>query len=738
MKTNSNREASGYPESRWLPVVGFLSVFLIGSPIHAQQSASSVSEPKTEEEEKIVQLSVFEVQTTRDKGYSSSQSIGATRMGMALKEIPQNIAVINENLLRDVAARSISDAARYMAGVTQTSGSASDTITIRGVNVNNPNSNGLPDVGSSQGTGLDMALFDRIEILKGPSAVIYGSTSSGGVVNRTMKKPSFERSGGYIDLEAGSFADYRGVLDINRVFGANQQFAVRLIGSYWTREAEQDFSFGRRRFIAPEFSWRVTPDTTVTVIASDYHDRYYKGWTQIYTLPPYTTAARPYPISVDLDIPHSRAYAEPYSVQWEEATRINLDVTHRFSDAWSVRLAGYTGEYGYHEDPTTIPRDLVVVDGRYFMQRSWRNSKNPSESSTIALDSAWNFNLGPTKHKLVALAQYSEGNSDTLQYLGRGPTGSNTNVLPLLDIENPVYGGQPTTTYLSSDTHSEGDNLGFAVQEQAYFFKEKLILQAGIRHDRNSSSGYNRLTSVANNPDAVTHWTPRYGAVFRFSEGISVYYSRSETFTPVFSANVDGTTFTPPTSEQDEIGAKIEILGGKVSAMISYYDRTDMDTILSHPDPALASLGWRVQVPGDNQKGYEMDLLLSPVNGLELMFGGARIDANALSGLRSRNVPNRQFTFLGAYTVPRGVLKGLKLGLAYRDYGDRPGDSGNTFFLPAFNAWDGFAGYAWAKNELHLTVRNLTDEWYADSAVNRNIVRAGDPRTFQLRYTRRF
>lgn len=707
------------------------------APAFAQSASSAASNPAPAEGE-VVQLSAFEVAEGKDKGYSSSQSVGATRMGMALKEIPQNIAVINENLIRDVSARFLSDAARYISGVTQTSGSATDTVTIRGVNVNNPNSNGLPDVGSSQGTGLDMALFDRIEILKGPSAVIYGSTSSGGVVNRTMKKPNFNRAGGYIDLEMGSFADYRGVLDINHAFGANKQFAARLIGTYWTRETQQDFSYGRRRFIAPEFSWRIRPDTVVTVIFSDFYDKVAKTWTTFYTLPPYTTAAQPFPISINLNIPHSRNYAEPYSTQWEEATRYNLEATHRFSDAWSIRLSGYTGNYGYYEDPTTIPRDLVLVNGRYFMQRSWRNSENPSESSVMAFDSAWSFELGPTKHKLVALAQYSEGKSETVQYLGRGPTGSTTNVLPLLDIENPVYGGQPASTFLSSSTHSEGNNVAFAVQEQAYFFTEKLILQAGLRHDRNSTAGLNRMTSVATTPPAATHWTPRYGAVYRFTDKISAYYSRSETFTPVFTANVDGTTFTPPTSEQDEVGVKLEAFEGKISAVVSYYDRTDLNTIINDPDPARASLGYRVQVPGDNQKGYEMDLLLSPVEGLQLMFGGTRIEANSLSGLRSRNVPTRQYTSLGSYTVPRGMLKNFKVGFAYRNYNDRPGDSGNTFFLPSFDVWDGFAGYSWGENDVHLSVRNLTNKWYADSAVNRNVGKTGDPRTFQLRYTRRF
>ncbi|HRE82959.1 MAG TPA: hypothetical protein PLN52_18075, partial [Opitutaceae bacterium] len=119
--------------------------------------------------------------------------------------------------------------------------------------------------------------------------------------------------------------------------------------------------------------------------------------------------------------------------------------------------------------PTTIVRDLVVADGRYFMQRSWRYSDNPNDATTVALDSAWKFSVGPTQHNLLALVQYQSSESEVIQYLGRSASGNTTNVLPLLDIMNPVYGGQPASTFLSTQTESKGTNFGAAFQEQAYF-----------------------------------------------------------------------------------------------------------------------------------------------------------------------------------------------------------------------------------------------------------------------------
>lgn len=711
---------------------------LLGVLVAAGPAALSLvaqTEAPTKTEQSIV-LPVFEVTSERSNSYSSSYSVGATRMSLALNEIPQNIAVINEKLIRDVRPDALSEVTKYVAGVTESVGPARDVFMIRGVSIGSPFTDGLPEVGSSQGFALDMNLFNRIEVLKGPTAVIYGSTASGGVVNRVTKKPQFDRASGLIDLQAGSFEQYRASIDFNQPFGEHSQFAVRLIGSYWDQQGEQDFSYKRRRFLAPMFGWRIGANTTATVQVTDYHDKYYKGWGQIFTLPPYV--GNNLQLSLGLDLPRERAYAEPYSTQWEEGRRYAFFLDHRVSDAWSLRFSGATSTYTYVEDPTTILRDLVVQNGRYYMQRSWRQSDNPNDATTLALDSAWKFDVGPTKHNLLALVQYQKGESGVVQYLGRSASGSTTNVLPLLDIMNPVYGGQPASTFLSTQTESEGTNFGAAVQEQAYFFDEKLILQASVRYNRNTSEGYNVLTNVRNTPPTSSKWTPRYGIVYRPLRGVSAYASRSETFTPVFTTNPDGTTFTPPTSEQNEIGLKFDILEGKISATVAYYERTDENTIVNDPDPIRASAGYRIQKAGDKMDGYEIDLYLTPIPSVQLLLAGSKMDPKNLSGLLTSNVPEDQASAYARYEIQKGALKGLAFGVGYIYRGRRPGDTGNTFWLPAYDVFDGFASYTHGKYSYNLKVENLGDEYYAHAAVNRNVINAGVPRTITLRASRQF
>lgn len=711
-----------------------LGAWVIGGLAALPLAAQAQSEPlKTEQ---TLELPVFEINSERDTSYSSSYSVGATRMSVPLNEIPQNITVLNERLIRDVRPDALADITKYVAGVTELVGPSRDVFVIRGVSIGSPFTDGLPEAGSSQGFALDMSLYNHIEVLKGPTAVIYGSTASGGVVNRVTKKPRFDRAGGQIDLQAGSFDQYRIGFDYNQPFGANNDFAVRVIGSYWDQGGEQEFSYKRRRFIAPMFGWRITPKTTVTVQITDFHDKYYKGWGQIFTIPPYV--GNNLQLSFGLNLPRERAWAEPYSTQWEEGRRYALIVDHKVSDSWSLRFSGATSTYTYVEDPTTILRDLVIQNGEYYMQRSWRYSDNPNDATVLAFDSAWKFDIGATKHNLLALVQYQESESGAIQYLGRSASGSNTDVLPRLNIMNPVYGGQPATTYLASHSEAEGTNFGVAMQEQAYFFDEKLILQASVRYNRNTSEGLNVLTNVRTAPPASTKWTPRYGIVYRPLRGVSAYVSRSETFTPVFTANPDGTTFTPPTSEQDEIGVKFDILEGKVSATVSYYERTDKNTIVTDPDPIRASAGYRIQKAGDELSGYEIDLYVTPIPAVQFLVAASKQDPKNLSGLLTSNVPKEQASAYARYEIQNGSLKGLSFGAGYIFRGRRPGDTGNTFWLPAYEVYDAFASYTAGQYAFNLKVENLSDKYYAHAAVNRNVINAGLPRTITLRVSRQF
>lgn len=690
------------------------------------QTVSTATTPAPSNSGEVVQLSAFEVSTAKDKGYSSSHAIGATRTDTPLNELPQAISVINQQYIRDWLPDDVIDAGKYVSGVTD-----APTQMIRGFSVSAA-IDGLNSAGV-----YDMSMFDRVEFLKGPSSIIYGDSNKSGVISRASKKPRFDRAAGVIDLDIGSWEYYRLTLDTTQPFGANKQFSYRFIGSLLNRKGEKAEDYGRRRSLAPMFGWRLTPRTSVIIQVADYHEKKFKGWGNSWVLLPYN-AGRASVLANDVGIPRTFSPTESYSYNQEQTRRYTLIIDQRFADWWSVRLTGSDLDY-LNTEYTAIPRDMLNARQ---MQRSWRNAFNPNKSKNVSFDSVWNFHLGPTRHKLLAYGRYAEGESGATQYLGRSATGNTTNVLPLLDIFNPVYGGQPASIFLSSSSTSKSKSLSISLQEQGYFFKDRLILQAGIRYDESGpNSGLNKLTGVTTTSNKTNNRSDPesvLGGVLKLAQGVSAYVSRSEIFTANSGVQPDGTLFAPNVSRSEEVGFKLDVLGGKISSLANVYRRRELNRIILHTDPALASLGWRQQVPGDEITGYELETSLAPVAGLHLSLSYTYMNVNNLGSIYTRSLPDVQYSAIARYEFLRGKLKNLAIGFAYLYYDERPGDTANSFFLEPYHTLDSFLSYRRGQYTFQLNVYNLANANDEYTSVNRNIVSTLPARNFRFRISRQF
>jgi outer membrane receptor protein involved in Fe transport len=210
----------------------------------------------------------------------------------------------------------------------------------------------------------------------------------------------------------------------------------------------------------------------------------------------------------------------------------------------------------------------------------------------------------------------------------------------------------------------------------------------------------------------------------------------------IFSANSgvqpDGTLFEPNVSDSDEIGIKLDLLDGKVSALANAYRRRELNRIILHSDPALASLGFRQQVPGDELTGYELDLFVTPIPELQVNLSYTYMNVDNLGGLYTRSLPEVQYSVLGRYEFSRGRLKNLALGLGYLSYDERPGDTANSFYLEAYDVLDGFVSYRRGQYRFQLNLFNLMDADDEYTSVNRNIVSTLPARRFMFRISREF
>jgi iron complex outermembrane receptor protein len=365
------------------------------------------------------------------------------------------------------------------------------------------------------------------------------------------------------------------------------------------------------------------------------------------------------------------------------------------------------------------------------MNRSFRTIANDDYDFTTAVDSIYNFTLGPSTHKFLAIAQRHEGWGYETRINGASP--------PPLDILDPVYGYVgPVNPVLATRTHGENESRSVSFQDQASFFEGRLQLVGGARFDWYTTQTENRLTGVLGPENKGDNWTYKGGVIYKPIKPVSVFYNYAETFSPNFGANPDGATFRPQIGEINEVGVKTALLDGRINATFAYYDLVLLNILTADPDPTRASAGWRVQNARQETKGFEADLFLSLTPNWELMLSGAVMDISLPSGLLPRNAPEKTASAWTRYKFSEGPLKGFALGGGWNWQGESPSDAGNLIFFDDFSTVDLFAQYTWNNYKFALNVSNAADEWYLARGINRNIFYSGPERLIKLRVSYAF
>jgi len=709
--------------------------FAIGAPALSGQ----VTAPAATVEKDVVSLSAFEVASTQDRGYASTNAVGGTRFNTAIVNIPQSVIVLNAEFMKDLGARSVIDAAQYVSGVSTTAGPGRDVFNVRGYSID-VTTDGLPDSSpTAQGITSPFDMVERIEVIKGPAAVLYGSTSPGGNVNRVTKKPMF-RNAGTLTTTVGEGGLYSGAFDVNRTGAiASTDVAVRVMGSFEHFDQYIGFTDSNSYFISPAFALKLAPKTVLSVVPYYLDRNAGKKFGQLFQFRPFDATGR-FSFELPRDIDWGGGYAREKFV----VRRLYATLDHQISDNWSLRFSALGKTHNeYNND--IIPRDLLP-DNRT-MQRTWRIVTTQSDYKVAAFDSLIDWELGATKNKTLFLAQWRQSEVTAQTQTGRKLSGQRTSIgengnatfsnLPLIDVFSPNpadLAARPDTTFTSASTLGEGEVLALSLQHQIEMFDGKVVANAGVRYDDTESSGRNVLTGVASVPGENDNYTYRAGVVYRPINGLSLFYNYSETFSPIFARNPDGTGFKPTEGVTDEIGIKTDLMEGRISGTISAFKIVNRNLRVISNDPLLASAGFFEQRAKDELDGVEFDLHFNVVENFQLMASFSNISTKTDNNLRVRNIADQTWALFGSYKF--GVLT---VGAGVRYKGDHPGDAGNVFFIPSVTVGDAFVSYRYSdKLIFHLNANNVTDKYYVDSSINRNILFAGPERRIRLTATYSF
>jgi iron complex outermembrane receptor protein len=666
----------------------------------------------------------------------------AYRADIPLKLTPQSVDVLEADTLEEVGITRLSDALDLSASMARQNnfGGLWDNFAVRGFAGDENLPSGYLVNGFNAGRGFggprDIVGIERIEVLKGPSAAVFGRGEPGGSINLVTKKPQFE-SEGAIGVALGSFDKAR--LDGDWTGPLSDTFAVRLNGYFEQSNSFRDTLETKRSGLFPSAQWRINPKTSLT----------YEGEITQQEIPFDRGVVS---LNNQLDVvPISRFLGEPGDGPLEaKATGHQIQLQHDFSDDWSLLVGvGYrtTDLEGFStEAELASARQRLFVDGQTLSrQRRFRDYE--AEHTVYRAEISGRFETGALEHRLLAGFDYDQFSNGQVFLRFRPPSVAG-NPSPaagnVINVFNPVYGQFPLPVPgPQTNRLDEQEAWGFYVQDQIRL-GDRLQIRVGGRYDDFSSYGLNRANNAATS-FTDTKFSPQVGFVFTASYVFTLYGAYGQGFRANSGTDFAGKAFAPEESESFELGSKITLLDGDLEATIAAFSMTKTNVITADP----ANAGFSLAIGEAESQGLEVDIAAELPGELDLRLSYAFIDAKvAKDGLdpnfasiikrgdRLINVPEHT---LSALLSKEYDIRGQELevggGLLY--VGKRLGETATTFEVPAYTTLRLFATYDLSDSlELSMQVNNLADTTYYTNSFSRLWVAPGAPRnvTVALRY----
>ncbi|WP_323976804.1 TonB-dependent receptor [Aeromonas hydrophila] len=637
----------------------------------------------------------------------------ATRTNTPAKLVPQAIDSVKASELTAFGQPTLSEALTGIPGVNASGDTRFDGVNIRGFSASNDfYLDGFRD--DMQYTR-DLGNTERVEVLKGPAAVLYGRGSTGGIVNRVSKKPQkgLESS---VSAQVGSFDSRRLAADLNGEAG--EQVQVRLNLAQEDKESFRNGVTSKRTLLAPSVNWEISDKLNWLVqYERNEHDR-----TPDRGIP--GVNGRP------ADVPKEYVYSDTrrdFIDDVAQSTRSRL--TWDINDQWQLRQQlGYTSLDSQFDNTY-----ITSVKGDQVTRSRWLQDLK-ANSLISNTEAEGQLQTGPIEHRLLVGFEQNWQERTPKLY-------QNATAIPAGNLYDP--GSLPTydgAMKLSSDANHKVRGYGLYVQDQLSLGDWHLL--AGLRRDdftvTSRRNDLNKEETVS-----VTSLSPRLGLVWNPIEEHAFYASYSKTFTPVGGELIGITpgdknnNLDPQHTRLYEGGVKSDWLDGRLATTLSLY-RLEMYNKRSK-DPLDPT---KVILTGlQRTEGIELSARAQLTDELYLRGGIAIQDAEQvkadadLQGKRPMNVSRQNGELFAGYQSGKQGWFG-ETGVTA--VGDRFADNANTTTLPGYARFDARAGYRWQQWETQLSVENLTDHDYFVSATSASQIMPGTPRQLHLSAAYRF
>ena len=676
-------------------------------------------------------LPAVTVTASKDKdGYVAATSASGTKTEMALRDVPQTINVVPAAVIRDQNAMSIQDIMKNIPGVGLSTGDGQrDQVFIRGFTAI-----GDQFVDGFRDDALyfrDLSNVERLEVIKGPAAVLYGRGSSGGLVNRITKKPGVDITD--VALSLTNTKGRRGEVDVGRV---GETVDWRVTGAREVSDSYREQQFINRTALAPSVAIRLSSATKLLLQGEYLEDRRLTD----FGIPSWHGRA----VAVDASTYYGAANARDADFSQSRVVSMAATLTHKFSDSLSLRNAFRYYDYHLDRNNTNISGNVNEVNGTMKLGHAKLNRDESGWFNQTELTQK--LVTGTLRHEVLYGAEFGKQNKDASNW-------ASTVVAPNVSIFNPVLPVVDRSKLgARSDTFGTYDTAAAYVQDAIAFSDEWKAL-AGLRYDR-----YQQQSRLANALGVTTAdlsrtdsaFSPRAGLVWQPSAVQSYYASWSRSFQPSgenFALAANNADLAPETTRNTEVGAKYELWGGRANATVSLF-RLERDNIKTS-DPITNRI---VPVGTQRTDGLELTFNADLHDGWKMMAGYAWLDAtitdsiavdksvNVPGGIIAKEVPvkGKRATLTARNMANLWLTKdlghGFTVGGGANAVGSRFANAGNTVVLPGYVTADAMAAYRTGRYEVQLNVNNIGDTRYIVSGhgSSPNLSLPGAPRNVAL------
>ena len=732
-------------------------------------------------EEELVVLTPFEVTADEDRGYASLYTLGGSRINTSLDKIPTSVLVLNQEFLQDIMPLEVTDAVEWVSGAVKGSTPRNNQMIIRGFNIGVilDFRDGIQQRTSAKGSShVNPFVLQRVEVIKGPAGVLFGTHNIGGIVNLVSKQPLAENRTS-IGFNAASYDSYGGYIDTNHVFGSDNKLRSRFLLSYkdgHTRHGgpDEEISF------VPMFTYMLNEQSNTSVtFRYEYNDYHIAEARAMW----FTDANGEIPVGIiPVDVamsniadPDAGRKSESHSIEvgfkhsfdlfgtrWhgrvlgryrdqEFTFRIYLPIFHSLADSQGnillnadgnelrfTSVGGSTATFDMYRQMKAAGDDVDII---LFPSTIVRHRGDDFQQSVFSADLNTEFDLGPTRHRVFTYIQYDE--MQNLDSNFRFDWNSEKQSVFSIRPRNP---SEVLTNFRADNATQprkfDGENFNWAIQDAISLYEERIVAVAGVRYDWGTGTTvYANGTVVP--PEDNSAWTTKFGFVGKPMEGVTLFYNRSQTFIPQSGQNELGVPFDNQEGRQDEGGVKFNLFDNRVVVTASVFniDFTNQKIDIEIPDPGGEGFTDITTQEGTAvTDGWEADINLQPFDGLDLIFAlsdldTGRVDQSTGEIKAPRGVPTGKlvYSFFGKYTFQGGPMEGFYAGIGVKHVPDgRPGDNNDSFRVPGYDTWKAIFGYRRGHWRINAMIDNLTDAEFVDTPVAFFLITPGERRNYAL------